>query len=218
MLMAVDGPATGPSQTATRHRTTRSRKLLSGVVGCEVERQPIEPKNLYDGHRHAVSGRGDNASAADHLWMAGGDRRLKHSILGELAGPSGCRCPRIFRLHAEQVARPRSCLSERIGSCREGRRKSSSHRTRRWRKPDSNFWSLNQSSSAGVNAGRHAGHIRHVCFRRAPRINPARDSAIAPRQPHPERKGRSAPGLTPGAADAHLAHRLGPALLPHAAR
>ena len=24
-----------------------------------------------------------------------------------------------------------------------------------------------------------AGHIRHVCFRRAPRINPARDSAIA---------------------------------------
>src|SRR5437868_9815494 len=105
MLMAVDGPATGPSQTATRHRTTRSRKLLSGVVGCEVERQPIEPKNLYDGHRHAVSRRGDNASAADHLWMAGGDRRLKHSILGELAGPSGCRCPRIFRLHAEQVTR-----------------------------------------------------------------------------------------------------------------
>jgi len=27
---------------------------------------------------------------------------------------------------------------------------------------DSNFWSINQSSSAGVNAGRHAGHIRHV--------------------------------------------------------
>jgi hypothetical protein len=90
--------------------------------------------------------------------------------------------------------------------------------TGRWRKPDSNFWSLNQPSSAGVNAGRHAGHIRHVCFRRAPRINPARDSAIAPRQPHPERKGRSAPGLTPGAADAHLDHRLGPALLHHAAR
>jgi len=51
-------PATGPSQTATRHRTTRSRKLLSGIVGCEMERQPIEPKNLYDGHRHAVSRRG----------------------------------------------------------------------------------------------------------------------------------------------------------------
>jgi hypothetical protein len=27
-------PATAPSQTATRHRTTRSRKLLSGIVGC----------------------------------------------------------------------------------------------------------------------------------------------------------------------------------------
>jgi hypothetical protein len=37
----------------------------------------------------------------------------------------------------------------------------------------------------GVNAGRHGGHIRHVCFRRAPRINPARDSSIAPGQPHP---------------------------------
>ena len=36
-------------------------------------------------------------------------------------------------------------------------RKSGSQRTRRWRKPGSNFWSLNQSSSAGVNAGRHAG-------------------------------------------------------------
>jgi hypothetical protein len=59
-----------------------------------------------------------------------------------------------------------------------------------------------------------AGHIRHVCFRRG--INPARDSAIAPGPPHPQRKGRSAPGLTPGVADAHLDHRLGPALLPHA--
>jgi len=36
--------------------------------------------------------------------MAGRDRQLEHSILGELAGPSGCWCPRIFRLHAEQVA------------------------------------------------------------------------------------------------------------------
>src|SRR5438477_3969162 len=113
-------PATGPSQIATRHRTTHSRKLLSGIVGCEVERQPIEPKNLYHGHRHTVSRRGDNASAADHLWMAGGDRRLKHSILGELAGPSGCRCPRIFRLHAEQVARTlyeRSRLPPGVISC-----------------------------------------------------------------------------------------------------
>jgi hypothetical protein len=33
-------------------RTTRSRKLPSVIVGCEVETQPIEPKNLYDGHRH----------------------------------------------------------------------------------------------------------------------------------------------------------------------
>jgi hypothetical protein len=32
-------------------------------------------------------------------------------------------------------------------------------------------------------------------FRRAPRINPACDSAIAPGQAHPERKGRSAPDL-----------------------
>src|SRR6201998_2378855 len=81
-----------------------SLKLLSGLLGARRKGKPIEPKNLYDGHRHAVSRRGDNASAADHLWMAGGDRRLKNSVLGELAGPSGCRCPRIFRLHAEQVA------------------------------------------------------------------------------------------------------------------
>jgi len=76
----------------------------------------------------------------------------------------------------------------------------------------------NQSSSAVLTPDAMAGHIRHVCFRRAPRINPARDSAIAPGQPHPQRKGRSAPGLTLGAADAHLDHRLGPAVLPHAAR
>ena len=44
------------------------------------------------------------------------------------------------------------------------RPKSSSQVTLCWRKPDSNFWSLNQSSSAGVNAGRHAGHIRQFVF------------------------------------------------------
>ena len=83
---------------------------------------------------------------------------------------------------------------------------------------DSNFWSLIQASSAVLTSDARAGHIRHVCFRRAPRINPARDSAIASGQPYPQRKGRSAPGLTPGAADAHLDHRPGPALLPHRAR
>jgi hypothetical protein len=75
-----------------------------------------------------------------------------------------------------------------------------------------------QPSSAVLTPDAMVGHIRHVCFRRAPRINPARDSAIASGQPHPQRKGRSDPGLTPGAADAHLDHRLGPAPLPHAAR
>ena len=71
---------------------------------------------------------------------------------------------------------------------------------------------------ASVSAGRHGGHIPHVCFRRAPRINPARENAIARGQPHPQRKGRSAPDLTPGAADGHLDHRLGSAPLPHGAR
>ena len=66
-----------------------------------------------------------------------------------------------------------------------------------WRKTDSNFWSLNHNPVRPVlTPAAMAGHIRHVCFRRAPRINPARD-AIAPGQPHPQRKGRSAPGLTP---------------------
>src|ERR1700746_1882952 len=76
-----------------------SRKLL---LGARRKGEPIEPKNLYDGHRHAVSRL--NASAADHLWMAGGDRRLEHSVLGELAGGSCGRGSRIPRLHAEQVA------------------------------------------------------------------------------------------------------------------
>jgi len=66
--------------------------------------RPIEPKNLYDGHCHAVYRRGDNAPAADHLRMAGGDRRLEHSVLGELAGRSCGRCSRVLRLHAEAVA------------------------------------------------------------------------------------------------------------------
>ena len=81
-----------------------SRELLSTVIGCEAERQAIEPKNLYHGHRHAVSRRGDNASAAHHLWMAGRDRRLEHPVLGELVRRSCGRCPRILRLYAEQVA------------------------------------------------------------------------------------------------------------------
>src|ERR1700757_1156530 len=80
-----------------------SLKLLSGLLGARRKGRPIEPKNLYDGHRHAVSRRGNDASAADHLWMAGRDRRLKHSVLGELAGRSCGRCPRIPRLHAVQI-------------------------------------------------------------------------------------------------------------------
>ena len=82
-----------------------SRKRLSGLLDARRKGRPIEPKNLYDGHCHAVSRGGNNASAADHLWMAGGDRRLKHSVLGELAGRSCGRCPRIPRLHAEAVIR-----------------------------------------------------------------------------------------------------------------
>src|SRR5438132_10978458 len=78
-----------------------SRKL---VLGARRKGRPIEPKNLYDGHRHAVSHRGDNASAADHLWMVCGDRRLEHSLLGELAGRSCRRCSRVLRLHAAAVA------------------------------------------------------------------------------------------------------------------
>src|SRR5438552_515364 len=81
-----------------------SRKLLSRLLGARRKGKPIEPKNLYDGYRHAVSHRGGNASAADHLRMAGGDRRLGHSVLGKLAGRSRGRFPRILRLHAEQVA------------------------------------------------------------------------------------------------------------------
>jgi hypothetical protein len=37
-------PATGPSQTATRDRTTHRRKLLSGIVGCEVEGSRLSRK------------------------------------------------------------------------------------------------------------------------------------------------------------------------------
>jgi hypothetical protein len=80
-----------------------SRKLLSGLLDARRKGRPIEPKNLYDGHRDSLPRRGDNASAADHLRMAGGDRRLEHSVLGELAGRSCGRCPRILRLHAEEV-------------------------------------------------------------------------------------------------------------------
>jgi hypothetical protein len=39
-----------------------------------------------------------------------------------------------------------------------------------WRKPDSNFWSLNQSSSAVLTPDAMAGHIRHGSFRRAPHL------------------------------------------------
>jgi hypothetical protein len=93
-----------PYQKATRHRATLSRKLLSVFLGARWKGRPIEPKNLYDGHRHAVSCCGDSTSAADHLRMAGGDRRLEHSILGELARRSCGRCACIFRLYPEAVA------------------------------------------------------------------------------------------------------------------
>jgi len=82
-----------------------SRKLLSGLLDARRKGRPIEPKYLYDAHRHAVSRRGASASTADHLWMVCGDRQLEHSVLGELAGRSCGRCPRIPRLHAEAVIR-----------------------------------------------------------------------------------------------------------------
>jgi hypothetical protein len=41
-----------------------SRKLLSALLDATRKGRPIEPKNLYDGHCHAVSRRGNNASAA----------------------------------------------------------------------------------------------------------------------------------------------------------
>ena len=88
-------------------RATRdllSRKLLLVFLGARRKGRPIEPKNLCDGHRHAVSRCGDSTSAADHLWMAGGNRRLEHSLLGELAGRSCGRCACIFRLYPEAVA------------------------------------------------------------------------------------------------------------------
>jgi hypothetical protein len=60
---------------------------------------------------------------------------------------------------------------------------------RRWKKADSNYWSLSHESSVELTAGgAMAGNICHVCFRRTPRINLARDSAIAPGQPHPQRQ------------------------------
>ena len=95
---------TRPYQKATRHRATHSRKLLSVFLGARWKGRPIEPKNLYDGHRHAVSRCGHSTSAEDHLRMAGGDRRLEHSIVGELAGRSCGRCACIFRLYPEAVA------------------------------------------------------------------------------------------------------------------
>jgi hypothetical protein len=47
--------------------------------------------------------------------------------------------------------------------------KSGSQRTLRWRKPDSNFWSLNQSSSGVLSLDAMARHIRHVRASRRPR-------------------------------------------------
>ena len=92
------------------------RELLSGWLVAKQKGRPIEPKDLYDGHRHAVSRGGDNASAADHLWMAGRDRGVEHSILGELAGRSCGRCPHILRLYAEAVVAVASstCRDERL--------------------------------------------------------------------------------------------------------
>jgi hypothetical protein len=94
-----------PLTDLPRRITRDESQATVGLLDTRRRGRPIEPKNLYDRHCHAVSPHGDNASAADHLWMAGGDRRLKHSVLGELAGRSRGRCPRIFRLHAEAVIR-----------------------------------------------------------------------------------------------------------------
>src|SRR5438034_11099470 len=95
-------PLATPGMPPAKLRSEKADR--SSVDGSELldarrESRPIEPKNLHmmvTAMLFLV-----DASAADHLWMAGRDRRLEHSILGELAGPSGCLCPRICQLHAE---------------------------------------------------------------------------------------------------------------------
>ena len=44
--------------------------------------------------------------------------------------------------------------NERIGLCREGRRKSASHRTRYWREMDSNLWFPNRSAPVLIKQSR----------------------------------------------------------------
>src|SRR5215472_4338472 len=68
-----------------------------GADGCE-------PKNLHYADRHAVCRCGDSASSPDCLGVAGRDRRVEYSVLGELAWHSCGGCARIFRLFAEAIA------------------------------------------------------------------------------------------------------------------
>jgi hypothetical protein len=107
MLNHVDRLANRPRWKTTRHRTIPEQKLWS-VRGVGVEGRQLGPKNLYDHHRDAVSRGGDRPSPADHLRLAGGDRRMEHSILGELVGRSSDWCARILRLYPEAVVRSES--------------------------------------------------------------------------------------------------------------
>ncbi len=104
-LAALRDKSRGKSAELVRGETRRAIASRRSATPEEDNKasNSFGPKNLCNHHRDAVSRRGDNASAADHLWMAGGDRRPEHSVLGELAGRSRGRYPRILRLCPEAV-------------------------------------------------------------------------------------------------------------------
>ena len=102
----------GRSLLAGRQRGGRRQGIAqfpSGNYSCvrsghgELEGAQLGPKNLYDGHRRAVSRRGDNASAADHLWMAGGDGGLSIPFWVSWLGVLVLRTSRVLRLYTEPV-------------------------------------------------------------------------------------------------------------------
>src|SRR5207237_3868513 len=83
-----------PAKASGANAPDRSQKIdhqpptLAQIYYQQSARQPGD----IISERRATSSRNQRATSSES------------AVLGELAGPAGCRCPRIFRLHAEQVA------------------------------------------------------------------------------------------------------------------
>jgi hypothetical protein len=158
----IVGPLWRDRPEFQRHCTSarRVRLLPPGYshqrAGCGMPVRAVE-RRLPDLKRPTVAGysRHGIGLEADLSWLAA------EPFTAGLGGDDARYCRRLpryrntLRVSADPVAKPAAHTRAESRGSGPAKAASSERRTLRWRKPDSNFWSLKTIQLGGVNAGRH---------------------------------------------------------------